>query len=679
MKKEGIKIVFSTENYNHLEKICNRYYKNSNLSVIGLTTDSYIYNSKVIENGDLSYFLSTSGITSVIFCDERNPDSDGFKLPEYILKLREKGFDLEKCLLILLSCGINTDGELLIKSISENCPEIAVSGGVVTAKGENQPVIYCNGKLINEGAVGILLCEEKLKILQSYLFDWEEIGDYHLVTHSENNRVYEIDGIPVVEFYGEILGKEVENSLPDVGIEYPLVINKGNKRIARACIKKLPDNSLIFAGHVPEGTEVRFSAGNLRGFSPHSEEIKELSTVANKSELVFIFSCIARKKFLKDLAEKELQIFRNVPNIGFFTHGEYFKKHNEDGLLLNETLTVSGIATDERSNPVYTVKENQLYPFSSMPKDYIPIFHMLKKMSRESHILKEGISVTNSCMIILEKEQKYGWICTFVSDNIKDILGLDKTSVKSKKINANILLETIVFPEDRERFKRAYQKVLKQGEADIDYRIVKNGTVRWINSFVKLMKNKDFETLIHVHQDITSDKEIELMAECDPLTGLFNRRIIEEIGNELKLKPKPINSWNAIMFIDIDKFKNINDTYGHEIGDKVLSFVANCIEKSIRKGNDIAIRYAGDEFIILLLNTKSSKEETIKKARIVADRILSEVKKSKDKPYLPTIGISIGIKAFRGIKNLKSAIASADKAMYKAKKSGGNRYEIDRR
>jgi len=677
-KEKEIRVAFATKSPEALQSLCKGIYEKTNIEVIGVTTGAYIVDSQILETGNVTFPIELEGIdTAETFAFEGNAKSVGESIADLILDLKKSGKDLSKCWLMLLSDGTLTDGEELIKTISEKCPEIAISGGMASAKSPKEPTAVClNGKLIREGAVGVLLCGEKLKLFQSYLFDWEEIGDYHLITRSEKNRVYEIDGIPATRFYGKFLGKQVEESLPDIGINYPLIFRKGDIKIGRACLRKFPDGSLSFAGHLKEGTKVKISTGILRGFSSRKKDLGELTSVTRNSERIFIFSCIARKNFLQKLAELELLLFITVPNIGFFTHGEFFKRHNEEGFLFNETLTVAGISTKPVKNRVIFVDENILYPYkqSETFKIFSPIFHLLEKLSREVETVETGLSHTNSCIVILEKEKSCEkWFCTFVSENAKEILGIDYVQIKSKKVNAEFVLNNIVHPEDKKIVREAIKKVKETGTAEVKFRLqVKDDGVeeKWIIAHVKCIRHKDFNILIHSFQDFTSDKQIEMLAKYDVLTKLFNRRILKELENELKSN----NEWKAILFMDIDKFKIINDTYGHDKGDEVLKFVAKCIRDSIRK-TDIAVRYAGDEFLVLLTELGDSKEEAFKRAKAVAERILTKTKSGKESIGIP-IGLSIGIKVFKSFQDLNQIISAADKTMYSAKKKGGNRYEV---
>jgi diguanylate cyclase (GGDEF)-like protein len=128
----------------------------------------------------------------------------------------------------------------------------------------------------------------------------------------------------------------------------------------------------------------------------------------------------------------------------------------------------------------------------------------------------------------------------------------------------------------------------------------------------------------------------------------------------------------AIIMLDIDGFKNINDSYGHAAGDKVLRYLAHEFQKNIRK-IDILGRYGGDEFIILL------PEIDLFAGAGIAERLRSEISKTpiKLKNELVHITISLGVaKATHNIHNLDHLIQKADQALYAAKLAGKNRIEI---
>ncbi|WP_373001410.1 diguanylate cyclase [Sulfurimonas sp.] len=181
-----------------------------------------------------------------------------------------------------------------------------------------------------------------------------------------------------------------------------------------------------------------------------------------------------------------------------------------------------------------------------------------------------------------------------------------------------------------------------------------------------------------VDRDIThlkeKQKEIEHLAFYDTLTGLANRKNINDrISQEINYTIRN-NFESALLFLDLDDFKQINDNYGHDHGDKVLKTVAHRILKSIRSF-DIAGRIGGDEFVILVRGTQENSENSLEHLESLLIRIVDEI----NKPIVfekvsHHVGVSIGVAILpRDGKNLEEILKSADRAMYEAKHLGKNR------
>lgn len=166
-------------------------------------------------------------------------------------------------------------------------------------------------------------------------------------------------------------------------------------------------------------------------------------------------------------------------------------------------------------------------------------------------------------------------------------------------------------------------------------------------------------------------KQKELESKTDFLTGLYNRRYIDEEFKENLMDCKVVKGKTSVLMVDIDHFKDINDTYGHDIGDVVLKNLSNIMKANIR-GDDILIRFGGEEFICFLPNTN------IDTANIIAERLRREVEnfKFKVKDIDIKITVSIGISEIDVIEDnsdISSIIIKADEALYKAKRSGRNK------
>lgn len=173
---------------------------------------------------------------------------------------------------------------------------------------------------------------------------------------------------------------------------------------------------------------------------------------------------------------------------------------------------------------------------------------------------------------------------------------------------------------------------------------------------------------------------LELQALYDPLTCVANRRYFLKRGQQIIQLAKRSEGECSLIFLDVDKFKHINDSYGHNVGDQVLAHMAKIIVANIR-ANDVVGRLGGEEFAVMLPNTELAE------AQILAERLRKYVAERPldidGKKYHITISIGIASYKSNGIRVddmeiIDSLLRKADAAMYKAKKSGRNKVEIYR-
>jgi diguanylate cyclase (GGDEF)-like protein len=155
----------------------------------------------------------------------------------------------------------------------------------------------------------------------------------------------------------------------------------------------------------------------------------------------------------------------------------------------------------------------------------------------------------------------------------------------------------------------------------------------------------------------------------DPLTGLYNRRFLKETINTITAQIKRSGTTLGILAIDVDYFKQVNDTYGHDAGDKVLMEVAKTIKSSIRE-SDIAVRYGGEEFLVLLIDVQPGS--TVHVAEKIRKAVESKVIDIGTARLRKTV--SIGVSEFPvDTDKIWQCIKFADIALYKAKEEGRNR------
>jgi len=162
--------------------------------------------------------------------------------------------------------------------------------------------------------------------------------------------------------------------------------------------------------------------------------------------------------------------------------------------------------------------------------------------------------------------------------------------------------------------------------------------------------------------------EFEHMASHDALTNVLTRRVFLDACEQELARCRRYGRSMALLLLDIDHFKSINDTHGHQTGDRVLVDFVGRIAALLRRPDQLA-RFGGEEFVLLLPET--SQEEAV----TVAERILTQVAEPRD--GLPLITVSIGVATNRSDEDkIDALLARADKALYKAKDEGRNRIEV---
>jgi diguanylate cyclase len=168
-------------------------------------------------------------------------------------------------------------------------------------------------------------------------------------------------------------------------------------------------------------------------------------------------------------------------------------------------------------------------------------------------------------------------------------------------------------------------------------------------------------------------KQAEHQAKVDPLTGMLNRRGLEQRVESFVQDVGSLQG-GVMLLADIDRFKVLNDTYGHLLGDKVIRSVAQLICESI-KGRDIAARIGGEEFAIFLPDT-TLEGATVLAKRICAATACRSIRRSGNDRCIERVTISIGVAASTAADSLENLLDRADKAMYAGKHAGRNRVTL---
>jgi signal transduction histidine kinase len=322
-----------------------------NATLIGTTTSGEIMGANVFDNSiviSLTQFETTSIQSAKAVLKNNNSYQCG-------LDIINKFSDTTKAI-ITFGSGLTLNGEEYLHGINSMRNNITIAGGL---SGDNgifkKTILILNGKLFVEEeeeeeevrAVAIGLSGDELLIYKNYTLNWQPIGKWLKVTKSNKNRVYEIDGMTPVDIYRKYLGDDVAKLLPQLGVNFPLMIHKHNTDIARAVLVRHDDDSLSFGGNIPEGTMVRFAYGNISMILNNSQKHIYECCNGHKIESIFVYSCMARKGLLQSKAYLEIEPLANIASVsGFYTYGEFFTDNNSCKFL-NETMTILSMSESD--------------------------------------------------------------------------------------------------------------------------------------------------------------------------------------------------------------------------------------------------------------------------------------------------------------------------------------------
>jgi len=168
-------------------------------------------------------------------------------------------------------------------------------------------------------------------------------------------------------------------------------------------------------------------------------------------------------------------------------------------------------------------------------------------------------------------------------------------------------------------------------------------------------------------------QNLEYQTQIDPLTGLFNRRAFErKIAEEFE-RAKRYNHQVSVLLLDIDNFKNINDTYGHHGGDVALVKISAILQERTRR-SDFPARYGGEEFVLILPET--DQDSAFQVANKIHEEIRSQTFGTSTSPFALTVSIGLSSTSTKDYADWRQMLEDADQAMYVAKNSGKDRVQI---
>ena len=642
--------------------------------IIGTTTDGQIADAAICLNTTIinfTYFEKTS--LEVAYHIHRDNGFSSGKI------LAQKLIQKETKVLISFATCYNTSGEEYLQGISSINKDIIVSGGIAAhSENSKNTYVFTKDKVFDKGAVAVSLNSKTLQVYTDYSYNWSQIGVGLTITKAVNNRVYKIGTRTAYETYKHYLGEDIAKDLPASGTEFPLIINKDGFLVSRAVTEVHSDGSLSFAGAFHDGNIVEFGYGDIKSIYEKSTQIAQ--HVAQKpAEVIFIYSCLARRHYLNDDIINELHPLANIaPVSGFFTHGEFYTAKKKE--FLNQTMTL--LVLSESTEVKHTKQINKLFKkFTHQAISINALAHLINVVSEEIKENRKILQNQKDAFETLFEKSAEGILLLaenrFIDCNETAYKSLGYPSKEKLLHVAPYDISPQYQPDGRLSIEAAkeYIAAAERGE-DQQFEWVHltyDGIPTWFEIKLAPIEIENKKYVYASWRNIQNRKEMQErlyhQANHDVLTGLANRnlfydRLQHAIAHALRDKAQLV-----LFFIDLDMFKEINDSFGHDIGDLLLKEVAQRLKRNIRDEDTVA-RIGGDEFTIIM--------ENVKNLNIVAQKaqnLLEEVAK----PYIFEthtfhISCSIGISVFPyDAQNLNDLVKYADTAMYKAKQEGRNR------
>lgn len=304
---------------------------------------------------------------------------------------------------------------------------------------------------------------------------------------------------------------------------------------------------------------------------------------------------------------------------------------------------------------------------------YMGIIHDTSELKMSEHELSLAAKVfenMSEAVIITDAENNF----VSVNPAFTKMTGYTQDEILGK--NPSIMSSG---QHDAEFYQQMWDEIIKNGywQGEIWNRRKNNEIYpKWLSIVAVQDSNNKIQNYIAVSSDISerkaADERIHFMAHYDALTGLPNRVLLHDRLLQAILHAKRKNTKVAILFLDLDRFKIINDTLGHSVGDLLLQAVAKRLQKCVRATDTVA-RIGGDEFIIVLNDLVDS--DLVGK---VAQKIMTTIAESfliREQELHTTTSIGISLFPADGVAN-EELISNADVAMYRAKENGKNTYQF---
>ncbi|MGI0480461.1 diguanylate cyclase [Geminocystis sp. CENA526] len=422
----------------------------------------------------------------------------------------------------------------------------------------------------------------------------------------------------------------------------------------------------------------------IQDFFPHLIKPKyynRIQSIFNGSPATIFSSQLHKHLIPSPLSEGKFRIQHTI-----VTPIPHFKKNGYDAMIVIQDVTESSNLIKQHQQmrdqalkelnyrkeieKALSVKTKEL---QNRNLQLTQLYKMSQLLQNCDHIEQAYSVIKNSAQLLFEN---FTGGIFFTDENSKVI-----NTISWGNLDAGLSKKCINFYEQKKESinifntsqSQSFYCGLKAKNKEFGFIYLSNESSQGISEGQKIFAINFAEQISLILANIAMQKNLYEMSITDSLTGLYNRRYLDKIlTREITIATKN-NEIRSVIMIDIDYFKKINDTFGHDAGDFVLITVSNFLRQKIRI-SDFVFRYGGEELTMILLN--SSLQQTFLRAEKIREEI-KELNLIYNQEFLPNITASFGIASFpeHGLTS-QEILFAADNALYQAKESGRDRVII---
>lgn len=579
---------------------------------------------------------------------------------------------------IILSTNNRVEVQSVLDGLYEANSECVIVGGVASGNDIHQDgLVFHDGETTSEGIVAVALNSTHLHVQTYSNHGLQKVGKDFTITKVKGKCVYSIDRKKPTQILESYLGTDFIKRIGSLRKQFPFIIERGGYRASVWVTKFLDNGAVELSQEVSEGDKLTFAFADLRKIVDDS--LRRMNRLAKLNiETTFTYHCLARQNLLSDFAAEEIRMLNEIaPSIGFIASGEIATELGEKPKIMGHSFVSLALSENKMTQSSRNLSFN--YKADRDLQTMITLTHLMQASHEDIKVLIDSMHLSeqyyrslfdNNTDIVFSTDLK-GYF-TSVNPAFEKVFGYTKEEVLGKSALKYLN------DDDVPRVRMHFHKAIKGKEQFYTVKVLnksgENNIFQMKN--IPITVNGDSVGIYGIGRNITEQKKIEdriiQLAYYDQDTGLPNRIMFSEKLGELLKRAKKKKRMLAVMSIDMDRFKLINDSLGHDAGDEILKEISERIMKTIPSGSNLG-RFGGDKFN-LVLSKNETVDEVIRIAKAILRQISAPLFHSNQELYVTA---SIGISFFPndGLNEI-TLLKNADIAMNRSKSPGGNRITL---